>query len=255
MKLKGKIAIITGASSGIGYSIAEAFAGEGSDLILIARREEKIVALGNNLKEKYSINVLTKSLDIRNYQDIKEFCESLTGNWQNIDILVNNAGKACGLNKIDEGIVEDWDEMLDTNIKGLLYITRLIIPGMKKRGKGHIINIGSIAGIEVYPGGNVYCASKFAVRALSTSMAIDLNGTGIRVTNIQPGLVETEFSLVRFHGDTERAKQTYKGYKPLNPEDISDVALFAVTRPAHVMIQEITVTPTDQASPYVLNKK
>ena len=255
MNLKGKIALITGASAGIGYSIAEAFASEGADLILIARREERIVELGNNLKEKYGINVLTKCLDIRNYQDIKEFCESLPENFRNIDILVNNAGKARGINKIDEGIVKDWDEMIDTNVKGLLYISRLIIPGMKERGKGHIINIGSIAGIEVYPGGNVYCASKFAVRALSTSMAIDLNGTGIRVTNIQPGLVETEFSNVRFHGDTERAKLTYQGYTPLNPEDIADVALFAVTRPAHVMIQEITVTPTDQASPYILNKK
>ncbi len=255
MLLKGKIALITGASAGIGKAIAEYFAAEGASLILVARRIDRIKELAANLIEKYNTESRLLELDVRNYSKIVEKFKSLEDNWQNVDILVNNAGKARGLNKLHEGLLDDWEEMIDTNIKGLLYFSRLIIPGMVKRNSGHIVNIGSIAGEEVYPNGNVYCGTKFAVHALSKGMVIDLNGTNVRVSNIAPGLVETEFSEVRFHGDKENAEKVYQGYKPLEAEDIADIALFCVTRKPHVLIQNVLVTPTDQATATIVHKE
>lgn len=254
-KLENKITFITGASAGIGLACARRFAEEGSNLILIARRQERLQEIAQSIQSEFKVEVLYSSLDVRNYDAIKQFYDNLTENWKNIDILINNAGKALGLNKFHEGLLEDWEEMIDTNIKGLLYCSRIIIPDMVNRNSGHIINIGSLAGHEVYPAGNVYCGTKSFVRAVSKGMIIDLNGTNIRVTNIDPGLVETEFSEVRFHGDKQRAKQVYQGYQPLTGEDIADIALFAVTRPPHVMIQEIFVTPTAQATATIVSKK
>lgn len=255
MKLYEKTALITGASAGIGHSIARTFAKEGCNLILVARRIERLTDYANELAEIFNVKVLPIQLDIRNYKDIEAVYSGLPEDLKKIDYLVNNAGKAMGIEKIYEADLDDWEEMIDTNVKGLLYFSRLVIPDMITRGSGHIINIGSIAGVEVYPGGSVYCGSKFAVRAISKGMTIDLNGKGIKVTNIQPGLVETEFSEVRFHGDTEKARKVYQGYTPLDPQDVADIALFAVTRPKHVMIQELTVTCTDQASATIVNKK
>ena len=255
MLLEGKVALITGASAGIGRATAEYFAAEGATLILVARRLEKIKELASELEKKYNTKSLLLELDVRAYDQVEAKLNALTGKWQNIDILVNNAGKARGLNKLHEGLISDWEEMIDTNIKGLLYFSRLIIPGMVERNSGHIVNIGSIAGEEVYPNGNVYCGTKFAVHALSKGMTIDLNGTNVRVSNIAPGLVETEFSEVRFHGDKENAEKVYQGYKPLEAGDIADIALFCVTRKSHVMIQDVLVTPTAQASATMVHKE
>ncbi len=255
MLLKGKIALITGASAGIGKAIAEYFAAEGASLILVARRIEKIEELAAQLASKYNTDAKLLEIDVRDYSKIVNAFETLDSKWKSIDILVNNAGKARGFNKIHEGLIDDWEEMIDTNIKGLLYFSRVIIPEMLKRNSGHIVNIGSIAGEEVYPNGNVYCGTKFAVHALSKAMAIDLNGTNVRISNIAPGLVETEFAEVRFHGDKEKAETVYQGYKPLEADDIADIALFCVTRKPHVMLQNILVTPTAQASATIVHKE
>ena len=254
MLLEGKIALITGASAGIGKATAEVFASEGARLILVARRIDKIRELADNLKEKYGTESKLLELDVRYYSKIVEKFKSLDEEWQKIDILVNNAGKARGLNKLHEGKIDDWEEMIDTNIKGLLYFSRLIIPDMVKRNSGHVVNIGSIAGVEVYPNGNVYCGTKAAVHSISKGMVIDLNGTNVRVTNIAPGLVETEFSEVRFHGDKDKAKTVYEGYKALEAVDIADIALFCVTRKPHVLIQDVLVTPTAQATATIVHK-
>jgi len=255
MLLQNKTALITGASAGIGKAIAELFAKEGASLILIARRLTAIKKLADELNEKYGTKSELIELDVRNYSNIKESLNSLNDDWKKIDILVNNAGKARGLDKLHEGLRDDWDEMIDTNIKGLLYFSRLIIPEMVNRNEGHVINIGSIAGVEVYPNGGVYCGTKHAVHAISKGMIIDLNGTNVKVTNIAPGLVETEFAEVRFHGDKEKAKTVYEGYKPLKAADIAEIALFAVSRPVHVQIQEVLVTPTAQASATIVHKE
>ena len=255
MKLNGKIAFITGASAGIGKAIAETFAEAGANLILTARRVDKLKVLAEDLHSKYGTETNVLELDVRNFSKAEAAFNSLRSSWENIDILVNNAGKAKGLSKIQDGNLAHWEEMIDNNIKGLLYISRLILPGMVKRASGHVINIGSIAGLEVYPSGNVYCGSKFAVHAISKGMVIDLNGTGVKVTNIAPGLVETEFAEVRFDGDKAKGATVYQGYKPLEAQDIADIALFAVTRKKHVQIQDILVTPLDQATTTLINKK
>lgn len=253
--MKFKTIFITGASAGIGESCAEVFAEAGARLILLARRREKLVNLSARLLKMYGTETFSIECDVRNYKTVEKVINNLPDEWKNIDVLINNAGLARGIERIQEGVLENWEEMIDTNIKGLLYVTRLILPEMIKRGEGHIVNVASLAGRFVYPGGNVYCATKYAVKALSEGMLIDLNGTNIRVTNIDPGLVETEFSEVRFHGDTERAKKIYEGYTPLTGRDIAEIILFTVSRPKHVMIQDILVTPTDQVNPYILNKK
>jgi 3-hydroxy acid dehydrogenase / malonic semialdehyde reductase len=254
--MKDKIIFITGASSGFGEAIARTFAAEGAHCILCARRSDKLKALAEQIIKKYGTRVHTVTLDVRNNKDVASQIAALPPEWQNIDILVNNAGLSRGLDKIHEASITDWEEMIDTNVKGLLYVSRAVIPGIVARGGGHIINIGSIAGMDVYPSGNVYCATKHAVRALSTGMRMDLLGKNIRVTNIQPGMAETEFSKVRFHGDEDRAAQVYKNITPLSADDIADAALYAATRPAHVNITELTLTPISQASPaYIHNEK
>jgi 3-hydroxy acid dehydrogenase / malonic semialdehyde reductase len=240
---------ITGASSGIGKACAEAFAKNGANLILTARRTAKLNTLSASLKRKHRTKIFTARLDVRDKEEVKKIISSLPAEWKKIDILINNAGLARGFTNIDEGSYEDWEEMIDTNIKGLLYVSREIIPLMVKRKKGHIINIGSIAGHVVYPKGNVYNATKFAVNALSKTMRLDLYEKDIRVSTVDPGMVETEFSLVRFRGNEERAEKVYEGLSPLTAEDIADSVLYCATRPKHVNIDEIIIMPTIQASP------
>ena len=247
-RLNDKIVFITGASAGIGEACAYDFAREGANLILCARRIEVLEKLVNNIKQEFGVKVHYFQLDVRDRYAVESEISALPDEWKNIDILVNNAGLARGFGKMDNGELDAWEEMIDTNVKGLLYISRLVLPLMTARNRGHVINIGSVAGHEVYPNGNVYCATKFAVHALSKGIRYDLLDKKIRVTTIAPGLVETEFSEVRFSGDKERAKQVYKGIKPLVAKDISDLVLFAATRPEHVNINEIEVTPTAQAS-------
>jgi serine 3-dehydrogenase len=253
--LKDKIIFITGASSGIGRSCARAFAQQEARLILAARRIERLKELAVELKRKPGEDILLWALDVRDQPAVERAINGLPGEWAAIDVLVNNAGLSRGLDKLHEGKLEDWEEMIDVNIKGLLYVSRAVIPGMVKRGRGHIVNIGSIAGHEVYPGGNVYCATKFAVDALSMGMRLDLSGTGLRVSQVSPGLVETEFSLVRFRGDKERAGKVYQGLTPLSPDDIADAVVYCATRPPHVNISAMIVMPTDQASPTLVHRR
>ena len=253
-QLKNKTVFVTGASSGFGKEIAAAFAKKGSRLIIAARRAQRIKETAAELKKSYGIEVLAMTLDVRKKSDVAKAVKSLPVKWRDIDILVNNAGLSRGLDKLQEGSIQDWDEMIDTNVKGLLYVTRSVLPNMVKRNSSHIINIGSIAGHEVYPKGNVYCATKHAVAAINQGMRMDLNGTGIRVGAIHPGMVETEFSEVRFKGDSERASQVYKGFKPLQPEDIADIIHFVISRPYHVNIADLVVMSVDQASSTIVNK-
>lgn len=248
ISLKNAIVCITGASSGIGEACARAFAREGAALLLSARRKERVDRLAKALQEEFHVRTHTMFLDVRDRNAVDAAINGLPQEWRSIQVLVNNAGLARGFSKLHEGLVQDWEEMLDTNVKGLLYVSRAIIPGMVQRKSGHVINISSIAAHQVYPNGNVYCASKFAVRALTEGLKMDLLGTGVRVCAVSPGLVETEFSLVRFHGDGQRAAKVYESIKPLRGEDIADIVVFCATRPAHVDISEVIVMPTDQAS-------
>jgi 3-hydroxy acid dehydrogenase / malonic semialdehyde reductase len=252
--LSNSLIFITGASSGIGRSCAYKFAEAGARLVLIARRKERLEKLALEFKNRFKTESLIYALDVRDRHAVTKFIQKLPLKWQDIDILINNAGLSRGLQKIHEGQFEDWEEMIDTNIKGLLYISRAIIPRMVERKKGTIINIGSIAGHEVYPGGNVYCASKHAVDAITKGMRMDLVDTPIRVCTIDPGLVETEFSEVRFHGDKERAKKTYQNITPLTPEDIADAVIYAASRPPHVQIAELIIMPTAQASTTLVHR-
>ena len=245
-RLQNKIVFITGASSGIGKASAIAFANEGAHIIIAARRIDKLKELENDIKEKYKVDVLTIQLDVRKKADVKKAVASLTGKWRNIDILLNIAGLAKGMSKIHEGDTDHWDEMIDTNVKGLLYVSREIIPLMTERMEGHVINLGSIAGHEVYPNGNVYCASKFAVNGISKAMRVDLYDKNIRVTTIDPGMVDTEFSVIRFSGDKERAKSVYDGFIPLTAQDIADTILWCAERPPHVNISEVIIMSTAQ---------
>lgn len=254
-ELKDKTVFITGASSGIGKACAEAFAKEGTNLILTARRLDRINQLAKELKSKFGTDTLSFKLDVRNFKEVEKIISSLSNEWKKVDILVNNAGLARGLDKIHEGKKEDWEEMIDTNVKGLLYVTRFILPGMAERKSGHIINIGSIAGHNVYPLGNVYAATKFAVKALSRAIRLDVLDKGIKVSSVDPGMVETEFSLVRYSGDEERAKKTYKGLKPLTADDVADAVVYCATRPSHVNINELILTPLAQASPAYIYKE
>lgn len=253
--LKNKVVLITGASAGIGRSCAVAFAREGARLILAARRLQKLEDLAAELDLRLGENIFFLDFDVRDQPAVERGVKDLPVAWSAIDILVNNAGLSRGLDKLYEGKLEDWEEMIDANIKGLLYVSRAVIPGMVERGRGHVINIGSIAGREVYPGGNVYCATKFAVDALSKGMRLDLSGTGLRVSQVSPGMVETEFSLVRFRGDSERAEKVYKGFTPLSPNDIADAVVYCATRPPHVNVSDMLVMPTDQASTTMVHRK
>jgi NADP-dependent 3-hydroxy acid dehydrogenase YdfG len=242
------IALITGATAGIGKATAELFAKNGYNIIITGRRKERLDEFSSYLKSKYKVDVLNLCFDVRKLTEVETAIASIPNDWKKINVLVNNAGLAVGLGPIQEGVVDDWERMIDTNIKGLLYITRTIAPIMIENGYGHIVNIGSIAGKEVYANGNVYCATKHAVDALNKAMRIDMLPHGIKVTGIHPGMVETEFSIVRYKGDEERAKNVYKGLQPLTAEDIAETIYWAASRPAHVNISDLIITPTVQAN-------
>jgi 3-hydroxy acid dehydrogenase / malonic semialdehyde reductase len=254
-KLDGKTAFITGASSGIGESTALTFAAEGARLLLAARRKSRLDALAPGLIQAGAAAVHSLELDVRDWEEVEGAVAGLPGEWQAIDILVNNAGLSRGLEKLQEGKIEDWDEMIDTNVKGLLYVTRAVVPGMVERGAGHVVNLGSTAGELPYPKGAVYCATKAAERSINDGLRQDVLGTPVRVTSVDPGMVETAFSEVRFHGDTARAAKVYEGVTPLTPEDVADAILWAVTRPAHVNIARILLTTIDQANSLLFNRK
>ena len=250
-----KTVLITGASSGIGEGCARKFASQGARLILNARNAEKLEALAKELNEKYSTECHVMPFDVCDRSAATASLEALPQEWKSIDILINNAGLAVGVDKEHEGNLDEWDVVIDTNVKALLSMTRLVVPGMIERGRGHIINIGSIAGDAAYPGGSVYCATKAAVKALSDGLRIDLVDTPLRVTNIKPGLVETNFSVVRFRGDKERADNVYKGIQALTGADIAEVAYFAASAPEHMQVAEILVMPTNQATGTIVSKK
>jgi len=243
-----KIALVTGSTSGIGEACARTLAKLGYNLIIVGRREERLLKLKNELEESFNSDIYTIQLDVRNQDNVETAINNLPSNWKNIDLLINNAGLAVGTSDIQEGVVDDWERMIDTNIKGLLYISRSIAPLMIKNQKGHIINISSIAGKEVYPGGNVYCATKHAVEALTKGMRIDMLKHGIKVSSIAPGMVETEFSIVRYKGDRNKAEDVYNGLEPLHAEDIASTMEFIVTRPDNVNINDILIMPTAQAN-------
>lgn len=251
--LQNQIILITGASSGIGAACAQAFAQAGAKLILVARRQERLQQLADQLALQSEIHLI--SLDVCDRTAVESAIANLPVAWSAIDVLINNAGLSRGLDKLHQGSYQDWEEMIDTNIKGLLYLTRSIVPGMIDRGRGHVVNLGSTAGHQTYPGGNVYCATKAAVRVISEGLKQDLLGTPVRVSSVDPGLVETEFSQVRFRGDTERAQKVYQGLTPLTPADVADVVLFCVTRPPHVNISEVLLMPTDQAGSMLFNRQ
>lgn len=250
-----KIALITGATAGFGKAIAERLAKENFDLIITGRRKERLEEVKGKIESESGVRVLPLSFDVRVYNEVEKNLGNLPESWKNIDVLVNNAGLAVGMTPIYEGVVDDWERMIDTNVKGLLYVTRVISPGMVERKSGHIINLGSIAGREVYPNGNVYCATKHAVKALSQAMRADMIHFGIKVTLIAPGFAETEFSLVRFKGDKERADRVYDGFSPLAAEDIADAVSYAVTAPDHVDIQDVLIMPKAQASATIFHKE
>ena len=245
--LKGKIVLITGATSGIGKASAFKFAELGCDLILAARRKDRLEKISNELRSEFSIDVLTIQLDVQNYENVKAMSESLEGKWKKVYLLLNNAGLARGMASVKDGSVQDWNEMIDTNVKGLLYVSKCIIPLMLENKEGHVINIGSIAGHEVYPNGNVYAGTKHAVDAITKSMRMELLDSPIRVSMIDPGLVETEFSVVRHRGDEDKAKLTYEGYTPLSPEDVAEAVIFAATRNDNFVVAEMVVFPKAQA--------
>jgi 3-hydroxy acid dehydrogenase/malonic semialdehyde reductase len=248
VELNGKCVLVTGASSGIGRECARAFAERGCRLLLVARRSDRLDALAGDLQQRYGVETLTTSLDVRDRSAVEGWLAGVPQSWHEIDILVNNAGLSRGIEPLFKGDIGDWEEMIDTNVKGLLYVTRSVLPGMVKRGCGHVINIGSIAGHEVYPGGNVYCATKHAVTALNRGLAIDTLGTGVRVSSVDPGMVETEFSVVRFHGDRKRADGVYAGLEPLTPGDVAEAVLFCATRPQHANVREMILMPSAQAA-------
>lgn len=247
--------LITGASSGIGKACAERFAAAGSRVLLCARRKTRLQDLAAELKERYNTESFLLELDVRDSKAVAQAFNKLPEAWQNIDVLVNNAGLSRGLDKLHEGKLEDWEEMIDTNVKGLLYVSKAVIPGMVQRKRGTIVNIGSIAGHDVYIGGNVYCATKHAVDAITRGLRMDLVDTPLRVCTVDPGLVQTEFSDVRFRGDRDRARKVYQGYTPLSPSDVADAVYYCAAAPPHVQIAEMIILPTAQASPSLVHKK
>ncbi len=246
--MMNKIALITGVTSGIGKATAKLLATNNFDLILTGRRIDRLAAIAKEIKNNFGVQVLPLAFDVRDYEEVKKYLGRLPEEWQNIDVLVNNAGLAVGADVIDNGEIDDWNRMIDTNVKGLLFVSKMTMPLMIDRKKGHILNIASIAGKEVYQNGNVYCATKHAVDALSKAMRIDLLPHNIKVTNIAPGMIDTEFSVVRYKGNQEKADHVYRNMKPLLSEDIAEVILFAVQRPAHVTLNDIVIMPTAQAN-------
>jgi len=254
MSLKGKIVFVTGASAGIGAATALAFAAEGARLLLAARRAGKLAQVASQALERGAAAVHSISLDVRDRRAVQQAIDDLPQEWAEIDVLVNNAGLSRGLDKLYKGKIEDWEEMIDTNVKGLLYVTRAVVPGMVVRGRGHVINLGSTAGELTYPNGAVYCGSKAAERAINDGLRQDVLGTPVRVTSVDPGMVETDFSLVRFHGDNERAANVYKNIKPLTPEDVAEVIVWAAGRPEHVNIARVLLTPVQQANSLLFHR-
>jgi len=255
LSVKNLVVLVTGASSGIGLACARIFAQAGAKVILSARRLERLDTLTQELKNESNTDIYMLPMDVTDRPQVESQLNSLPEDWSNIDILINNAGLSRGLDKLYEGDIQDWEEMIDTNIKGLLYVTRSVVPGMVKRGRGHVINIGSLAGHQTYPKGNVYCGTKVAVRAISEGLKQDLLGTPLRVTSVDPGLVETEFSKVRFRGDEDRAQGVYQGLTPLTPEDVADTVFYCATRPPHVNINEVLMMPTDQSGSTLIHRQ
>ena len=255
MDLKGKIVFVTGASAGIGAATALAFAGEGARLLLAARRAGKLAEVASKALERGAAAVHSVPLDVRHRISVQRTIDELPEEWAEIDVLVNNAGLSRGLDKLYTGKIDDWEEMIDTNVKGLLYVTRSVVPGMVVRGHGHVVNLGSTAGELAYPNGAVYCGSKAAVRLINDGLREDLLGTRVRVTSIDPGMVETDFSLVRFRGDAEKAEKVYKGVTPLTPEDVAEAILWAVKQPAHVNIARVVMTPVHQANSLLFHRE
>ena len=255
MNLQGKIVFVTGASAGIGAATALAFAEQGAKLLLAARRAGRLAEVASKAKERGAPAVHSIDLDVRDRRAVQNAIDGLPAEWADIEVLVNNAGLSRGLDKLYMGKIEDWEEMIDTNVKGLLYVTRAVVPGMVVRGRGHVINLGSTAGELTYPNGAVYCASKAAERAINDGLRQDVLGTPIRVTTVDPGMVETDFSLVRFHGETERASKVYKGVKALKPEDVAEVIVWATMRPAHVNIARVLMTPVQQANSLLFHRE
>jgi len=253
--MKGNLVLITGASAGIGAACARRFAVDGADLVLWARRRSRLEALAGELTREHGVSVRVDRVDVRDRDEVGRTACDLLGTQGAPDVLVNDAGLASGLSTVQEGSFEDWDAMIDTNVKGLLNVTRALLPAMVERGTGHVINIGSTAGHQVYPKGNVYNATKFAVRALTEAMNLDVAGTGVRVSAVDPGFVKTEFSLVRFHGDEERAEAVYRGFKPLWAGDVADVVHFVATRPPHVNVHDVVLLPTAQRNVYVVDRR
>ena len=254
-RIEGRTALVTGASSGIGEACARAFAASGAHLVLVARRRSRLVELAAELRSSHGTTARVEALDVRHRAELFRLAGRLESEGRVPEVLINNAGLSRGLERLHEGDPEGWDEMIDTNVKGLLNVSRAVIPLMVKRNRGHIVNLGSIAGHQVYPGGNVYNATKFAVRALNEAMSVDLVGTKIRVSNIEPGMVRTEFSTVRFHGDRARAGRVYEGLTPLRPEDVADAVRYVVNAPDHVNVLSMLILPTDQRSGYVVHRE
>lgn len=253
--LKNSVVFITGASAGIGKACALAFAAEGARLLLAARRIEKLRELEPTLREAGASDVHSIALDVRHAGAVESTLSSLPGDWAGIDVLVNNAGLSRGLDKVHTGKLQDWEEMIDTNIKGVLYVTRCVVPGMVARDRGHVVNLGSTAGEVTYPGGGVYCATKAGLKAINDGLRMDLLGTAVRVTSVDPGMVETEFSEVRFHGDKERASRVYQGLQPLQAHDVAETIVWTVSRPAHVNVAHVLLTSVDQANSLLFNRK
>ncbi len=251
MRMNDRIVFITGASAGIGQACAEAFAAEGARLVLAARRRDRLQSLAARLHEAHDTESLLVELDVRDREAVNAAVAGLPAAWADVDVLVNNAGLSRGLDRVQSGSHIDWEEMIDTNVKGLLWLTRAVLPGMVARDRGHVINVGSIAGHQIYQGGAVYCATKFAVRALSHGLRLDLVGTRVRCSTVDPGMVQTEFSEVRFRGDTDRAAAVYRNFPPLQPADIADAIVYCATRPPHVVVQDMVLMPQDQGAVYL----
>ena len=253
--LKGRWALVTGATSGFGLATAHAIASQGCHVAITGRREDRLETAAREIRDRHRVEALPLRFDVRELSQVRAALEGASGLLSKLDILVNNAGLALALEPIQAGDPADWDQMIDTNVKGLLYVTRTVLPGMVERGRGHVVNVGSVAGHQTYAGGAVYSATKYAVRAISDALRYDVLGTGVRVSNVEPGLAETEFSEVRFKGDRSRAKSVYEGLTPLRAEDVADAVVWCLTRPPHVNIQSVLILPTDQASAHAVHRR
>jgi 3-hydroxy acid dehydrogenase/malonic semialdehyde reductase len=253
--LKGRWALVTGATSGFGLATAHAIASQGGHVAITGRREDRLRAVAAEIRDRYRVEALPLRFDVRDLAQVRSALEGTPGLLSKLDILVNNAGLALALDPLQSGSPEDWDQMIDTNVKGLLYVSRTVLPGMVERGRGHVVNIGSVAGHQTYAGGAVYSATKYAVRAISDALRYDVLGKGVRVSNVEPGLAETEFSEVRFKGDRARAKSVYEGLRPLLAEDVADAVVWCLTRPEHVNVQSVLLMPTDQASAHAVHRR